>query len=551
MSSPALGIAFSFWLRLRWVIVGMPILLLVFALAIHLFPGIAPFFVGGTTLILLGVLVPMLNTFTFGPADLGVRSSGFPTHMMVLPLSNRSLVGWPMLFGAATHAVLWMLVATIVYRPAAVNMPVLWPATLLAAIGAWVQAVGWTPFPSPFARVPALAISLTPLIMVPACAGLVFEGPAHSIVIVACSLAWILVAYLYGVHGLSRARRGSDWNWLSRTAERWAARVQPQQAVGRFTRRPFRSPAAAQLWHECRRNAVALPVLLGFVGLPLALVLCLPILDNRADETLLFGSVHVTPSIMALAFWIILPLFLSKTLAAIMAKFDIWGKEEMSSFFATRPISTTQFVGVKLIAVSFSSLAAWTVVLVLFAFWAFVEASPLNARESLVRAQLAQASPRTIAIFFAILLGLVAMTWRNIVTGMWPTLMGRKQLAQIFATGFLVIYITVGLTGSWIYQHPHVHAEFYAVLPWLVATALALKFCAAVAVSFALRTCRLIPTTTINMLAVGWLLLAASIIGGTSVIVPPSWSLVATVFMLVPFASVAAAPLALHRNRHR
>jgi hypothetical protein len=550
MASPALGIGYSIWLRIRWVIGGVLILFLPLALTPQFFPDTAPY-CGATSIVIMSIaMLPLLNAFSFGPADLGVRSSGFPPHMRTLPLSTRAMVGWPMLFAAATFGLLWMLPAGFIFKPAGFLLPVFWPAAVFASICLWVQAVGWTPFPSPFARVPMILIAIAPL-TVPLAFGITFvEGNTFSTIIFACGLIWSLAAYAFGVQGLSRARTGSEGDWFRPIAERWAARARRRHAAG-HRRLPFSSPFAAQLWLECRRNAPFLPVLTGFVGLPMLVVLCLPILSDRPNETLLFGSSTISPQILMLAMWIGLPIGFAMTQGAAMAKFDIWGKIPMSAFFATRPLATRQFILVKFCSIAISVVATWIVTIGLFAIWAMLETSSLNSHPSIVRAALAEASPRTVAIFFAALIGLVALTWRNTVSGMWPTLMGRRRLSNVIGFIFLVACSVVGVIGAWIYIRPSYHELFWAILPWLIGFLIALKFGAATILSFAVLKRGLISPTMMKLLAVGWVLLAGCLLGGVSRMVPPTWTLAAIIVMSPPFPSLAAMPLALDWNRHR
>jgi hypothetical protein len=103
--------------------------------------------------------------------------------------------------------------------------------------------------------VPALAISMMPLICLGGWAGLFLEQGAVSSAVVAGSAIWGALAYGFAVRGLARARRGDDGK-MSFVLERLRGaladsilRIQP------LARRPFRSPYAAQLWHEWRRNA--------------------------------------------------------------------------------------------------------------------------------------------------------------------------------------------------------------------------------------------------------------------------------------------------------
>ncbi len=552
MTSPALGIAYSFWLRLRWMFAAVFILLPIFAVTVQLFPAAAPYCQVGSIILMFSVMVPMLNACTFGPADLGARASGYPTHMFVLPLSNRSLVAWPMLYGAIIFGSLWTLVAVLVFIPSGLPLPVTWPAAMLAAICVWVQAVGWSPFPSPFIRVPALVIAVCPLFLLPMLVGLRLPPAGHTVpILVACSMAWTLVAFFVADRGLRRARSGGELDWFQNVADRIAVTLGRQFAANYVGRRPFRSAATAQLWHECRRNALVTPVMMGLFGVPFLVVVCQSVIGNRDHSGLAVGSVNISPALLSLAICIGLPVMISAVGGSGLAKFDIWGKDQMPSFFAIRPMSTGQFVCIKLAAVALSTLAIWAIMLGMVLIWAALEASPLNSRESIVRAALAQATPRTVAIFFAALFGLAALMFRNFLVAMWPTLIGRKWVSVAVAVNCTLLIGGSVLAGTWVYHHPEFRRHLPAFLPWIVAYMLAEKFFGAVAVGTVLRKWDMISANRLAAVYAGWFLLAGLLLGVTCCFGSPTWMLAAGVVLALPFSRVVILPLALHWNRHR
>ena len=124
MNSPALGIAYVIWLKARWVIGGMLLFILLLALAIRLmlFSDVVEQILCSALLLVFAWAV-LLNMLIYSPTDLGSKGSVFPSHMLVLPVRTRALVGWPMLYGTAIHAGLWVLLATTVLRPGGIDAP--------------------------------------------------------------------------------------------------------------------------------------------------------------------------------------------------------------------------------------------------------------------------------------------------------------------------------------------------------------------------------------------------------------------------------------------
>jgi hypothetical protein len=315
--------------------------------------------------------------------------------------------------------------------------------------------------------------------------------------------------------------------------------------------RSFRSASGSQLWHECRRNAVFLPAMIGFMGVPLLAMNCLGILNGNTSQTLLFGSVSVTPAQMSLVIWLAVPLMCAVTFGTSMGKFDIFGKDVMPSFFAIRPMTTTRFVALKMVATAITVAAAWAVVFGLLTVWAIVEASSLNAHESLVRSTIQNLTPRKLAVAFAAVVGLLAITWRGIVNGMWPSLAGRKWVSSSVALASLGGLTVAVVVGSWIYRHPEIQSRFEPGLPWVLGGLLALKFAVA---AWALSTAYafgLFSRRAVVSLLFAWLVTAGGIVACIGLLAPISWKMAACVALFLPLARIAVAPVALYTNRHR
>jgi hypothetical protein len=277
----------------------------------------------------------------------------------------------------------------------------------------------------------------------------------------------------------------------------------------------------------------------------------LPILTPDRQQSFLFGSTNVPVPALCLLIWGGIPMLFALTNGGGMAKLDIWGKTAMPSFFATRPLTTTQFVLIKFFAAAMGVVAAWMITFSLFTVWAILEASSLNAHKSVVRAIFADMTPRGALAAALVVFGTLAMTWRNVVSGMWPTFLGRKHLANAIGFAFLGLFALVGVFGVWMYKHPEWHEIAWRILPWFVATELALKVIIAVWLSILLERGGFVSRQTICSLAAVWVLLIACIVGLLSLYIKPTWTIAAVVALMVPFASLAAAPLALEYNRHR
>src|SRR3989441_5213875 len=156
MRAPALAIGWEFRRRHRWGLIAVAGYLFVVATIRFLIlePG-EPVLVDSVRFAAL-VSVPLTTTFvyllavfSFGFAgDLAARHSMYPARMFTLPVTNAALVGWPMLYGTAAVAVLLLAPRLFAVWPSGIEIPLIWPALLAAALLAWTQALTWMPYRS-------------------------------------------------------------------------------------------------------------------------------------------------------------------------------------------------------------------------------------------------------------------------------------------------------------------------------------------------------------------------------------------------------------------
>src|SRR5438876_714482 len=160
MRSPALAIAWEFRRRHRWGLIAVAGYLLVVATIRFLIlePGEPVLvdsvrFAAVASVPLTTTFVYLLAVFSFGFAgDLAARHSMYPARMFTLPVTNAALVGWPMLYGTAAMAILWLAARLFAVWPSGIAIPLIWPALLAAALLAWTQALTWMPYGLPGSR---------------------------------------------------------------------------------------------------------------------------------------------------------------------------------------------------------------------------------------------------------------------------------------------------------------------------------------------------------------------------------------------------------------
>src|SRR5581483_7958739 len=152
MYAPAVALAWEFWWRHRWGLLGVGVLVAGFAAACAAAP-----FEPNTAMVhsiwfVIGLLYAV-SVFSYGfEARMEAAESGFPVRYFTLPVRTSVLVGWPMIQGMAVAVGLWLAWEHLVLRPSHIETPAWWPA-ILAAIVATGQALVWFPFGLPWLRI--------------------------------------------------------------------------------------------------------------------------------------------------------------------------------------------------------------------------------------------------------------------------------------------------------------------------------------------------------------------------------------------------------------
>ena len=134
MRSPAAAIAWELRHRHRWGLAALTLYIAVLA-AIKLLvlePGQGvilddEFSFGLMVVVPLGsTFMIFLGVFSFGLAgDLAARPSIYPARMFTLPVTNAALVGWPMLYGTAAMAALWLVARLLAVWPSGIDVPLI------------------------------------------------------------------------------------------------------------------------------------------------------------------------------------------------------------------------------------------------------------------------------------------------------------------------------------------------------------------------------------------------------------------------------------------
>jgi hypothetical protein len=585
MRSPGVALIWQQWRNSRLATAAILAYVLVLAAAAHA-PGAmgwrVTLFTSASPLA-LGFLF-LLATYTFPGADVLTRHSGFPTWMLTLPTPTWRLVFWPMLHGALAAALCWILPAALILRPLGLPVPLDWPAALLAALLACLQALLWTPFGLPYLRV------VVTLVLIPTLSTLAVNAAAGSVsptVLTVACLGLTGIAYVAAVAGLARARRGETpaWEWPARPSRSPLHRR--ASSVERRASSAFATALSAQLWYEWRSGGAALPLVLGVVcgllSLPLLWVRELTPLGAPAGSSL--ADIEVNLWLRLQQAMLFAPPLLAAVIGCGRRNYDARrGDLTIHPFLATRPLSSHEFVLARWKSAARSTLASWIVMLLFVTGRLLAPASKDDTTAPLLWLLVRGCPWQTFVTLGLILAVLMLWTWKSQVQGLFADVSGRPWCVYgipLVVHSLLLAAWCAGLQGSIALQGPQTGpGGVPSWLLWLLAGAVAAKAVAATSTWIAVRRRDLAPLPLLLRLGATWILAALGLIGVLSWIaaegapssplaelatriylpicsdaMPAAWhspgTLAALTALFLPFSRLIAAVVTLAANRHR
>ena len=478
-----------------------------------------------------------LAVFSYGlTGDLTARQSIYPRRLFTVPVTSAALAGWPMLFGATTMAALWLVTAGFARWSWGINVPLAWPALLLAVFLAWTQAMTWMPYGWPGVRVAAAVLWLATL---DAIVILAVEYGASEGMMIALLAPQLPLAYWTACAAVARARRGMIPEW---PAVRW-----PRQghAAASRPRTPFASAGRAQAWFEWRRHGWSLPAMVALV-VPFELgLLFVPVVVTPSFLFLVLLAVAVTPPVLAG--------FVAATLR--QASPHASDQSGLTPLEATRPITTAVLVAAKLEAAAWSTLAAWLVIAALVPI-ALMASDTWHAATTRVATFAAYVgTSRAVAIASLTALAFIVSTWKRLVQSLYIGLTGRQWITRISGFTTLVLVAMIGPAFEWVSESAAAQRWLWDNWQSMLAALVVLKMTVAAWLATRLWTRRVLSDRALVIGAAAWMMTVLALHGvlvwltDTPLISRALLGLFA--IAAIPLARLSAAPLALAWNRHR
>jgi hypothetical protein len=491
------------------------------------------------------ILVGSVNVAT---AQLGSREAYFPRVFYTLPLKAYEMVMPFIVYCVALAAVLWLLGGFIsdwlILRlgppgtPKAVDTISYWLPFLVTSGLVWFQALAWTPVRFGWLRISAFLFAvLAHFVAVLLCVARVVT-PNEMIV---ASLLQIPLAFLVATRGVARDRRGVTHDHASKRV------VATDKSEGRIARAAARRPLRrfsgafeAQHWFE---NRIRRWSGIGLATLPMALiaiVVVLNALNNHINKPEMLAVLSRITLIMFV--WALIALgAVNGFLAASFRFVTRWQYKEafsMPSFFATLPMSTGDFVWVKLTSVTMRMLAFSAIAVIACAWIAFSMGFVDDARvQDLALAVLA---------FVLVLLGTTASLMSlSLGGGAW-----NRSNAIHFSR-----YLIFAIGGSWVGAYWGTHHAPPPALPEIVRGLAILKLVTLVLLMRHVGLRGFLSWTRLATLLAFWLATFGSLLATGLAFLPEGAistpTLAAACVLLSPVQGTVAAPLSLHLNRVR
>jgi hypothetical protein len=543
--TPALAIAWEFRHRHRWGLVGLTVYLLVLGTIklVILEPG-QQVNLDAPERFAVVVVVPLTATFTyclavfsFGLAgDLAARQSIYPARMFTLPVTTAALAGWPMLYGTAAMAILWLATRLLAVWPSGMDVPLIWPALAAAALLAWTQALTWMPYGLPGLRVIVAVLWLGAIDSVVL---LALRYRASEPVMLAILAPQVPLAYFAARVAVARARRGDvpDWRGMF-------ARLGQLVHVAARRRHHFPSAGRAQMWFEWRQHGWSLPALVGIL-LPFELALLFAAGDSHALVFAILLGVLITPPCMA-AF-----------AAATVRKSNPYVSDSygVPPFIATRPMTGAALIAAKLKASVLSTLAAWLLVIVAIPVALRWSGSAPMVIDRMSRVVKTVGTPRAVVFALLAIAALLASTWKQLVQSLYIGLTGRVWVVRASVFLALLFLAVIGPLGVWIVEDSDVRAALWSGFPVILGVLVFIKMCAAAWVATRLCDSRVVSDRALVTGAACWLVAVLALYALLTWLFftppMPRYLLGLVAILAMPLARLSAAPLALAWNRHR
>jgi hypothetical protein len=558
LRSPSIAVAWEIWSRGRAGFLGIAGLLALGAIALPIMNGSARGNgLATATAYALTAVVLVIGLCCFHFTE-GSRKGGFgsfPMRLFNLPVSTRSLVALPMIYGAVTVVLVYLLCVGLLLRHVDANLPLLWPCLYLVFGLTQFQMIIWSLPESRYLKLLCLSIAASiitfgwmffvPTIVTGALSEWGYTGdPAVFMrrLLVALALTGP-AAYMVSWLRVHQQRHGLTTR--SAVFAAWWDR-----SFGELLRRraPFYSADHAIFWQEWRRTGFILPA----VVVVIIALTCVP--------AWLAGGLSGRATLGILSWLIIAPLLFAVVIGRGLSKPDFWSTSlKVAPFHAIKPVTSGQWVMVKLKVAFASAALTWAMVVYLGFIWTAFVGDFHGPEAWLTRIRFYYTPVERWLLLLLAPLAAVIVTWRCLVMNLAAGLSGSKlwyhSLNLLTGVVLVALFIfTIRRSDGDPDQLRLYHVwPLITWLPLILAAAVFAKMAiAAFAWNHALRHELVSPRAAVRYFA-GWLFMVAILVSLLFILATNTlWLrhlLMLMSMLLVPLAGPALAMRSLAANR--
>jgi hypothetical protein len=525
------------WFRSGPLILWCAASFMVAAVSLHEFPQ-AP--IGAQIMaygFLLFVTMALVTTLTFSdPVEIG--QCAFPRQLFLHPASSSALALAPLFFGSAVVGLLAACFSIGVLVPSVGFSHSWWPIAYLMGSLALFQALSWSTFPHPILRVlgglfPAAVMLVGPVLLLSTIVAPWQIGVGYALL--------YPLSIALAIRGVSQARCGEgQGSWEPK------ARVREEA--------PFSSPLDAQVWLEVKRNGMVGSLINVVFVVVFGSAVAYAIPGGAAIE--LGGKSICEPAIIGSTAVLSVALLITSFTGCCASLSDNLTKNgELQPFLALRPLSTAQLIEAKMRMARVVLLRNAGISLIVVLVLLLIPSTANLGRPTLLVLSQALTGEQVCLGLLAYAAALVG-AYKGMISGIWS---GIGWLPPFVKYLVGVVPILIGLLGlggpAYLYTNPQYIPRLVAAVPVLVGTLMLVKLVLTSVVIKKLTGSRLVSGTLIAKWSAAWLLvgiaLAASLATFHGLVGVSVTAVVASQFLLLPFARVGLAPILVRANRHR
>ena len=425
MNSPVTALAWEIWWRGKrtaWLALGCVAICAFINLALlgrlHMSDNSRDIFFTLYRMLMTLSLFLSMGIFNYTEYNSTREWNGFPYRLFTLPVTTWKLVTVPMFLCVAYAELIFFAWIKLVWTREVIPMTG-WFAVVLGAYVIFYQTTLWCLAGFKILRIVALSLGGVSSVLIasaPFFATLFHLPWLTERLLMPAVIVLAMISYAIALTAVTRQRYGGGrrWSW-TRALGNWLVDALPKRT------RDFSSPSAAQFWFEWRRAGWLLPCCVAFV-----ILILLPFSWFRRHDA---GFTEFT-----LIRLLVAPLILALVVGKGFVNCEFWStNRKLPHFLAARPLSAVEYVEAKMKVAAVSVVVAWLLVFAFLLLWFMLWANVDDLRMEFYLYRIRNPD-FWLATGALSCVGLMLVSWRLMVGGLWLGLSGNRSYCVAWST---------------------------------------------------------------------------------------------------------------------